>query len=159
MKQSPEEQQATERMQPGVFSRDGFLGSDRRPIGEIIDTDLSALAGAEVTQERVAARMYQVLKKAMVACGGPVKIGDHLTAVFHEAMGRIPSPFGDGMFPKGEVELGDERTGEKFYFTPLSVHLIAAHAFFQGKGSRYRIDPTTICRLLDVRPSPQKKKE
>ena len=152
MKQSPEEQQITDRMQPGVYCRDGFLGTDSRPLGEILDTDGSAVEALGATHERIAAKMTQVLDHAVAAFGAPVRIGEHLSAEFGEAMGRIPSPFGDGVFRKGEVELTDARSGEKFRFSPLSVHLIAAHGFYQGRGSRYRIDPEKLCELFDISP-------
>jgi len=151
MKQSPQEARIVERMQPGVLSRDGFLGSDRRSLGEIIDTDRSALEGLGVTQERLAARMAEALKAAEAAGGAPVKVGEHLLAEHREAMGRIPSPFpGEGVFRKGEVELTDERTGVKVLMTPLSIHMVAAHGFFQGRGSRYRTEPVLLCDVFDL---------
>ena len=33
-------------------------------------------------------------------------------------------------------------------FTPLSVHLIRAHGFYEGKGARYRLAPRTIAAML-----------
>ncbi len=155
MKQSPEEIIITERMAPGVYCRDGFLGTDRRPLSEILDTDRSTVEALGVSQERIAAQLADALKTAMRTFGATVKIGDHLTAVYHEAMGRIPSPFGDGMFAKGEVELGDTRTGERICITPLSVHLIAAHGFYQGVGSRYRLEPAMLCRMFDLSEEPR----
>jgi len=152
MKQSPQEKQITDRMQPGVYCRDGFLGTDGRTLGEILDTDRSAVEAHGTTHERIAAAMGRVLDNAVAAGGAPVQVCEHLTAEFREAMGRIPCPFGDGVFRKGEVELTDERSGEMFRFTPLSVHLIAAHGFYQGRGGRYRIEPETICQLLGLGP-------
>ena len=148
--QDPDERKITDRMQPGVHSREGFLGSDRRSLGEILDADRAAVEALRVTNERLAAKLAGVMEKAMAACGAPIKVNDHLLAVFREAMGRIPSPFGDGVFAKGEVELTDTRTGQTIRFTPLSVHLIAAHGFYQGIGSRYRIEPATLCRVFEL---------
>ena len=153
MKQSPQEKQITDRMQPGVYCRDGFLGTDGRTLGEILDTDRSAVEALGTTHERIAAAMERVLDKTVAAGGAPVQIGERLTAEFGEAMGRIPCPFGDGVFRKGEVELTDDRSGEMFRFTPLSVHLIAAHGFYQGRGSPYRIAPWKLCPLFDISPT------
>ena len=67
------------------------------------------------------------------------------------ALGRIPSPWpGEGVFPKGEVELSDRRSGHTVRYTPLSVHLIEAHGFYEGRGSRYRLEPSEICRMLGL---------
>jgi hypothetical protein len=32
-------------------------------------------------------------------------------------------------------------------YTPLDAHLIAAHGFFEGKGSPYRIEPADLIAL------------
>lgn len=139
-------------MAPGVFCRDGFLGTDNRPLEDILDADRSAVESLGTTHERIAAGLAAILDAAMAAQGAEVSVGDgeNLRAVYLEAMGRIPSPFGDGVWPKGEVELTDTRTGGKYFFTPLSVNLIAAHGFYQGRGSRYRIEPDAICRILGI---------
>jgi len=100
-------------------------------------------------------RMNEVLRKAVGAFGAPVKVGDHLTAEYREAMGRIPCPFGDGVFPKGEVELTDSRSGRTIRMTPLSVHMIGAHRFYQGAGSRYRTEPAELCGILDIPTGPE----
>lgn len=150
MKPSPHEQRVTERMQPGVYCRDGFLGTDRRPLGEILDTDRSAVEAMGFTHEQLAEELQKLLGRSMEACGGPVRPDEHLTVVFCEAMGRIPCPFGDGVFAKGEAELTDCRSGRTIHITPLSVHMIGAHGFYQGRGSHYRIDPAAVCRLLGL---------
>ena len=153
MKQSPQEKRITERMQPGVYSRDGFLGDDRRPLGEILEADRSATEALGVDCERIAEGLRSLLERAAAAGGASVQIGGSLAAEFHEAMGRIPCPFGDGVHPKGEVCVRDE-TGRTFHLTPLSIHMIGEHGFFQGLGSRYRVSPEDCCRLLGFAPSP-----
>jgi len=151
MKTDPQEQAVTERMAPGVLSRDGFLGHDTRPLSEIIDADRSTLVGLGVTNEQIAGRLGQILRDAMAAQGTPVRVGEHLVATYQEAMGRIASPWsGEGVFAKGQVELTDERGGRGILCTPLSVHMIAEHGFYQGRGSRYRLEPELLCRMLGL---------
>ena len=155
MKQSPEDQIVTERMQPGVYSRDGFLGSDRRPLGEIIDSDRSAVEQLATTNEAIAAKLQEALSKAMATYGTPVQIAEDLTAECYESRGKIPSTFGDGVFQKGEVKIGDSRTGRSIYISPLSVHMIQAQGFYGGRGSRYRVEPSHVCEMFGIRPQPQ----
>ena len=151
MKQSPEMRRVTQRMAPGILCRDGFLGSDRRRLEEIIEPDRSALVGLGASHEAIAERLQAVYDKARAGLGTPVAIDERLTAVWREAMGRIPCPWGRcGTFPKGEVELADGETGQSFLLTPLSIHQIAAHGFFQGRGARYRVEPEVACRLLGL---------
>ena len=133
MKQTPDDAKVLARMAPGVLCREGFLGDDRRPLSEIIDTDNATVDRLGITHERIADRLDEVLELARGAFGGPVRIGDDLLAVWREAMGRIPSPWpGAGVFAKGEVELTVAATGATIRFTPLSIHLIRT----RGRESR-----------------------
>lgn len=159
MKHTPEIQKVLARMAPGVLSRDGFLGTDPRAIEDILDADHSAIAALGVTPGELAAALRRVFGRATQALGTPARIGARLVAVHREAMGRIPCPFGSaqgrpfggcGVFPKGEVELTDGATGESVLLTALGIHMVAAHGFCQGRGSRYRLDPALLARLLGL---------
>jgi hypothetical protein len=149
VKQSPEEKRITERMAPGVLCRDGFLGSDRRPLREILEADGHVVAGLGTTHEAIAAKLQGIYDRARAGLGTPVDISEGLTAVYREAMGRIPCPWGDGSFPKGVVEVTSS-DGETVASTALSVHLIAAHGFYQGRGSPFRLEPAVLARLLGL---------
>ena len=150
MKQTPEERAISERLGPGVLCREGFLGRDGRPLGEILDTDNSTVAGLGLTHEQIARGLGDVLRRAVAALGTPVGVGEGCEAVYREAMGRIPCPWGGcGTFRKGHVELTDA-AGEAVCFTPLSVHLMAEHGFYQGRGSRYRLEPGRVARMLGL---------
>lgn len=151
MKRSPELQKVVERMAPGVLCREGFLGDDPRPLEEILDADRSTVVGLGLTHEQLARRLQQMLAQAVGEMGRPVAVGGKLTATFHEAMGRIPCPWGrHGTFTKGEVELTDQSTGRTVRFTALSIHLVARHGFYEGRGSRYRLEPDVLARMLDL---------
>jgi hypothetical protein len=135
-------------MQPGVFSRDGFLGEDDRPLAEIIATDGSRVESMGTSHESIAGALRGAVDAAMRAGGAPVDVGPNLRAEAHEALGRIPSPFGDGMHRKGEVRITDSRTGRTLTVTPLSVHMIAAQGFYGGRGSRFRVEPEVVCEMF-----------
>ena len=159
MKPSPRQRQIEERMAPGVLCRDGFLGTDRRPLGEILDTDRSTVETLGLTHAQIAAPLRDVMAEAMARYGNPVTLDrttrrpapdGALQAVYREGMGRIPSPFADGLFPKGEIEVTDVETGEGLTFTPLSVHLIAEHGFYEGRGGRYRLEPDAVARVFGL---------
>ena len=163
MKPSPQEQQIAERMAPGVLCRDGFLGTDGRFLGEILDTDRSTVEALGLTHAQLAAPLRDVMTEAMARYGNPVTLDrttrrpaadGTLRAVYREGMGRIPSPFADGLFPKGEVELTDVETGEALTFTPLSAHLIGEHGFYEGRGGRYRLEPDAVARIFRLAPPP-----
>lgn len=159
MKQHPQLRQILDRMMPGVLSRDGFLGTDPRAIEDILDADRAAIAALGITPGELAAALRRIFERATQALGTPARLGARLVAVHREAMGRIPCPFGSvqgrpfggcGVFPKGEVELRDTATGESVPLTALGIHMVGAHGFCQGRGSRYRLDPAVLARLLGV---------
>jgi len=149
MKQTPHDRKIMERMAPGVLSRDGFLGNDTRSLDEIIATDRAGLRALGVNERDLADKMEAVFEKARGQLGRPIDINEKLKAVYRESMGRIPSPWpGEGVFQKGEVEVTDKESGESLRFTPLSIHLIREHGFFQGRGSSFRLEPDVLCRCL-----------
>ena len=152
MKPTPEETRIAERMAPGVLCRGGFLAGDGRTLRDILDADAATVERLHLTHRAIAARLAEVLRSARDALGATVEIPRIGRAGFHEAMGRIPCPWGRcGLLPKGEVELAVSRTGEVLRFTPLSVHMIAEHGFYQGRRSRYRLEPAKIAQLFDIK--------
>jgi len=151
MKRTEQERMILERMAPGALCAEGFLGSDHRELSEIIAADAAAVDALDLTHEQIAAKLAVALEAAIAELGRPVELTDHLTATWHEGMGRIPSPWpGDGVFPKGELELTDNHNGKALRITPLSIHLIAAHGFYQGHGAPYRLEPADLAAMLDL---------
>jgi len=151
MKPPANERELMERMAPGALCQAGCLGSDVRGLGEIIEADSAALARQGVDGGELGRRLEGILRAAEAGLGRPVQVAEGLTAVHREAMGRIACPWrGCGVFPKGQVELDDARTGRRFLLTPLSVHMILCHGFYQGRGSPYRLEPLELAEALGL---------
>ena len=151
MKQTPRDKAILERMAPGALCADGFLGDDPRDLSEIIAADAAAVEAAGLTHEQIARPLAAAMKTAMAELGRPVAISEHVAAVWREGMGRIPSPWpGDGVFPKGELELTDRRSDRTVRATRLSVHLIATRGFYQGRGNRYRLEPAELIAMFEL---------
>ncbi len=150
MKQTPYDKQLAANLARGALCRDGFLGTDHREVWEIVAADNAAVSRLGLTHGRIADRLRDILERAMARYGNPADVGEGLTAVYREAMGRIPCPWPHcTLAPKGEVELSDE-AGRTLLFSPLSVHLIAEHGFYQGRGSRYRLEPKDLAAVLGL---------
>ena len=150
MQETPEDKALEDRLGASKFSGEGFLGTDHRPVDEIVAADLHALAQLGVSKAALLAALRDVFEKARAAFGGEVEIRPGVTAVAHESMGRIPSPFrGGGVFEKGDVVLSSA-AGESFVLTALGLAMIEKHSFFQGRGSRYRVDPVQAAALLGL---------
>jgi len=152
MKRTPNEQRIMELLAPGALCRDGFLGDDRRGLAEILDTDRAAVEALGLTHRDIARALDAACRAAIAGLESPVHLpGGNLVAQFHDAMGVIPSPWGEGkLFAKGEVVVADPATGERLVYTPLSVHLIGEHGFYQGRGSPYRIEPAKVARMFGL---------
>ncbi|MGD8979040.1 MAG: hypothetical protein PVH23_03085, partial [candidate division WOR-3 bacterium] len=60
MKKSPQEQKLERMLRSSKFSADGFLGTDKRNLWEIIETDAAVLTRAGKTMEEIAARMQEI---------------------------------------------------------------------------------------------------
>jgi hypothetical protein len=134
---------------PSKFSGQGYLGNDTREPEEIIKEDLKTLERLGIDKNKLVDALRKAYVVAERALGNPVKMLDEVSAVHHEARGRIPSPFPeDGALPKGETVITDKKSGDTFTITPLSIILIERHDFFQGKGSPFRIDPEIAGRIL-----------
>lgn len=148
MKQSPREQEQAKLFGPSKFSAGGFLGDDPRQPEEIIAADAAALESLGTTREAIAALLAAAFDKAEAALGDPVELKPGVIAVHHEARGKIPSPFrGDGVFQKGEAAVTDRNSGATIFVTRLGISMIRNHGFFQGRGSRYRIEPEDAMRM------------
>lgn len=150
MKETPEDKSLEDRLGASKFSGEGFLGTDPRPVDEIIADDLRTLERLGLPKERLLAALRDIFDRARAELGGEVAVRPGITAIAHESMGRIPSPFrGDGVFEKGEVVVAAP-SGAGFILTSLGLALIEKHGFFQGRGARYRIDPARAAALLGL---------
>jgi hypothetical protein len=148
MKPNPTEVRVRQRMAAGVLSRDGFLGDDPRSLADIIADDQAVLAAAGVTAGQVGEVLEEISAAAEAGLETQVTLfSGVVTARLLEGMGRTPCPFACGVRNrKGEltIEFGPQR----LVLTPLAVHMILEHGFFQGRGSRYRLEPATAVELL-----------
>ena len=150
MKETPEDKSLEDRLGASKFSGEGFLGTDPRTVDEIIADDLRTLDRLGLPKERLLAALRDVFDRARAELGGEIPVRPGVVAVAHESMGRIPSPFrGDGVFEKGDVVLRSA-SGEELVLTALGLSMIEKHGFFQGRGSRYRVDPARAAALLGL---------
>ena len=151
MKSTQEEKALAERLRASRFSGEGFLGTDSRSLDEIVAEDRRALERLGLARKQLLAVLRDTFEQARAALGAEIEPLPGVTAVAHEAMGRIPSPFrGDGVFEKGDVEVTDRATGAKLVITRLGLALIEKHGFFQGRGSRYRLDPQQVAEVFKL---------
>ncbi len=148
MQTSPRDQEQVELFGPSKFSADGFMGADTRRLEDIIAADRATVEALGSSCETIAALLSAVFDKAEAVLGDTIELKPGVTAAHFEARGKVPSPFkGDGVFQKGEVAVTEARSGKTIFITRLGINLIGRHGFFQGRGSRYRIEPEDAVRM------------
>ncbi|MEW6710120.1 MAG: hypothetical protein AB1403_09895 [Candidatus Riflebacteria bacterium] len=147
MKQTPELDRIQAKMQPGVLTLKGFLGNDDRKLADIIAADRQTLTNLELDIAEVCEKLHDLTERGRDLMEQEVKVDNRYLIKVRDDRGKIPSPWDDGLFEKGDVELTDSKTGKKLKWNQLTLRLASAHGFLGGTGSEYRLDPQD---LLDV---------
>lgn len=142
-------QKLEQMLRSSVFAAGGFMGSDARTATEVIDADAATLSHLGVTAERVAARMQECTEVAIKGLGNWVEVDAGCEARVDESRGWIPCPWSDGKrFRKRVTTVKRTDSGRTVNWSDLSIHLIATHTFFEGKGSFFRIEPADLVDVL-----------
>lgn len=147
-KVSPQQQTLKEDMAPGSLTLDGFLGDDHRSIEEIIRADEAYLLREGIEIKQIVKALKALTFKGVEGLGDPVDVGEYLVSVDH-FRGWQYCPFKhQKKVSKRNTRLYDKKTKKELYWSDLSLHLIEAHGFFQGKGAHFRMEPETILEVL-----------
>jgi hypothetical protein len=153
MKQTPQMQRVQDNMRPGAITLDGFLGSDTRNLGDILIEDDAEVKRMGLTHEEIASRMNELREAGEEGLGEFITVPPHFEVRVDSVRGKLPCPFEHpGLFPKTNITVRNTRLGREITYTDLQIHLIEAHGFYEGKGSRYRIDPRELAELLEIEP-------
>lgn len=157
MKQSPADRKAYENMAPGVLTAAGFLGNDERTLDRIIAEDEEAFLEHGLDFYKVADRLEDLARQGEQGMGEPITIG-RLLVQSGEARGMLPCPWGDGLYHKNAVsvrpaDIPPEACTEgedMLIYSELSIHMLRAHHFCQGRGSPFRLDAAVLKQLLEL---------
>ena len=149
MKQSPNMRDLEFMLRSSRIVAGGFLGTDSRPLEEIVDADLVSLAHLGCTVGQVADRMQELTALAIPELGNPIAAGGNLTVTSQDYMGRIICPWPHPMSLAKRITVAQRTdSDESIRWTDLSIHMIAEHSFFEGKGSAFRIEPGKLVHLI-----------
>ncbi|HNS10449.1 MAG TPA: hypothetical protein PKN29_12160 [Candidatus Ozemobacteraceae bacterium] len=155
MKQTPELDLVQSKMQPGVLTLKGFLGSDDRKLADILVADQQSFSRLGITPLQAAERLQQLADLGADLMEEEILVESRYRIKVRDDRGKIPSPWGDGLFEKGDVDLIDNKTGETLKWNRLTLRLMSVHGFCGGIDSEYRLDPEKLVRILDLKPEPQ----
>ena len=148
MKQTPELDLVQEKMKPGVLTLKGFLGFDDRKLADIIAADHQAVVSLGLDIASVCDRLSDLAERGRDLMEQEVRVDDRYLVKVRDDRGKIPSPWGDGLFEKGDVEMIDTKSGKKLKWNQLTLRLALAHGFLGGRGSEYRLEPEDLIEIL-----------
>lgn len=149
MKQPGDIQKIEEDLRDSKIVAGGFMGDETRSLSEIIDADNAELAGLNITAKQLAEKMQKITDQAKTALGEWVMIGKNINAKTDEAKGILTCPWPHtGKFDKRVTTVKKTDTGQTIFWSDLNIHLIAEHAFFEGKGSPFRLEPTKLAEFF-----------
>jgi len=138
------------KLDPSKYSLQGFMGKDTRSLPAIIASDRKSFKALKVPARDLIDALKKAAAKARKAFGAEVEVRKGLRGIDEGARGIVPCPLCGKSFEKGESVLIREEDGKKLIITPLSLHLADKHAFFQGKGAYYRIEPSAAVEFLGI---------
>ncbi|MBN2252447.1 MAG: hypothetical protein JW701_02025 [Kosmotogaceae bacterium] len=151
MKQTPDFDKIQQNMRAGNITGPGFLGDDERNLVDIICEDESKVKELALTNEIIADKLEMLMKQGEKGFGSPVKVDDRFVVIVEESRGYIPCPFRHGhLSRKVNVNVRNIVLKKEIDYSPISIHLIREHGFYQGKGSTYRLDPEMLAKMLEL---------
>lgn len=150
MKQSPEMDRIQQRMRAGELTLHGFLGDDPRSLADIIAADAATTAALGFAGEDLAARLEELMEKGRDLAEREVAVEGRYLVTVRDDRGLLPSPFGDGLFGKGDCILRAKSGGAEIRYNALTLHMARCHGFYGGAGSVYRLDPKQLAGLLGL---------
>lgn len=148
------------RMRPGNFSQAGFLGA-QESLRQVLEADARTLTELGVSADALADSLGQLLDAAItstrtITSAGPYKVrlkrykGPQICP-FAPQPHENPCPGrGDKRFASIDWNISNPRNGIHLSGPGLIVHLIAAHSFFEGLASPYRVPPHKLAELLEL---------
>ena len=149
MKQSPEMQRLEEVLRSSAIVAGSFMGADRRPVQEVIDTDLAEIARLGYTAPQLAARMKELTDLSIPRLGNWVDVDDKLKVASQDYKGQIVCPWPHPVRLAKRVTTAKRLdTKDSIRWTDLNIHMIAEHNFFEGRGSAFRIDPKKLITVI-----------
>lgn len=148
MKMTPELEKAYKNMAPGLITAEGFLGTDTRNLADILAEDAQLFKKCNLDPVLLAARMRYFLEAGQRGLGEPVSVDSKWIVSTDEARGKLPCPWQDGVRRKINVTIERKDDGSKCTYTDLSIHLLEAHGFLEGRGSAFRLDLELIKHIL-----------
>lgn len=145
-----------EMMSSDRFSVSGFLGK-RESLLAVLAEDNDFVRSRGLTHQEIALHLkYLVALFQHIIPNSSEE--NHFTFVYHGReyrlgweffMGDQGSPFNDGTKASGDMHVTNLKNGKRIFFSLLLPEMIERYGFYEGRGTRYRLDPSQILEVFD----------
>jgi hypothetical protein len=151
MKQTPQMKRITENMRPGVITLEGFLGNDSRGLDDILAEDDGIVKRLGLDHKDIARQMNLLKGHGEGGLGEFIKVEPHFEVQVDSVRGKLPCPFSHpGIYPKTNIRVRNKSLDREIIFTEMHIHMIEAHGFYEGRGSRFRLEPKDLIDILEI---------
>ncbi len=149
MKLNPTDKIIQDKMKAGILTADGFLGNDKRNFRDIIAEDMKIVNTFERSLEEIAIRMQYLMEKSFLSYDSSIIVDKYYEVEYTSYRGVLLSPFPKaGRFGKATIKVTNLKNQKSVVWTPLHVHFIRDYGFFEGKGSKFRIEPELLYKAI-----------
>ena len=132
-------------------SGDSFLGCDDRSVENIIAADEREVQRLGLSHARIAGRMKELRDAGTGGLGTAVQVAPHFEVTVDVARGIIACPFADAAtVRKANTVVRNVSSGQEIMYSDLNIHLVECHGFYEGHGSRFRLEPAVLAAVLEV---------
>lgn len=161
-------------MRPAANSTAGFLGKDENLLDVLAMDNDYVLDTLKLTHQDLGKHLWilgeiadnwskEVLEKAERDKANPddtaKKLADGFGPILYHGRqyklamkifkGRVISPFRDETSANQEVTLHNLKNDKKIWYSRIIPHMVYQYGFYEGKGTRFRLDPRDIMEALD----------
>ena len=140
-------------MRPADCPRAGFLGVEER-LWDVLTADNKYVIDELGRTHQELARHLLVLgavaqKEAAAETKEITYHGRKFKVKAKTFKAFVRSPFDDGTRTNCEVTVENVQSGKKLTYSLLVPQMVERDGFYEGKGTRYRVEPCTIVEVLD----------
>lgn len=140
-------------MRPGQISTAGFLGKEEKLLEVLAADNRFVVDELKLTHQQLARHLHLLgAIAAKHADKGPIEIkyqGRKYRLQVQFFPGFVNSPFQDGTKTNCEASITNLDTGKRLTWSLLVPHLIERYGFYEGHGTRFRVDPRAILDVFD----------
>jgi hypothetical protein len=142
-------------MRPGAKARAGFLGDKEKLLDVLVEDNRTVVDKLGRSHTELALPLLILGTYAQEkATKEPIEFvyrGHRFQARAEIAKARIESPFEDDLSTNVSVTLWNLDNGKSLTYSMMVPHLIERYGFYEGHGTSYRVEPSDIVDVLELR--------